>query len=45
MISIAKPVGVVGRVTSLLVDGRRVGGNVVSPAPGGSEVTIEGTIA
>ena len=44
-ISIGKPVGVTGRLTSLLVDGRQVDGNVVAPAPEGSEVTIEGTIA
>jgi cellobiose phosphorylase len=44
-ITIGKPVGVTGRLTSLRVDGRQVDGNVVAPAPPGSEVTIEGTIA
>jgi cellobiose phosphorylase len=44
-ISIGKPVGVTGRLTSLRVDGRQVDGNVVAPAPPGSEVTIEGRIA
>jgi cellobiose phosphorylase len=44
-ISIAKPAGITGRLTSLLVDGRQVDGNVVAPAHRGSEVTIEGTIA
>jgi len=44
-IAIGKPVGVTGRITSLLVDGRQVDGNVVAPAPEGADVTIEGTIA
>jgi cellobiose phosphorylase len=44
-IAIDKPIGVAGRITSLLVDGRPVDGNIVAPAPTGSEVTIEGTIA
>jgi cellobiose phosphorylase len=44
-IAIGKPVGVTGRITSLLVDGRQIDGNVVAPAPEGAEVTIEGTIA
>jgi cellobiose phosphorylase len=44
-ISIDKPVGVTGRLARLLVDGRRVHGNVVAPAPEGSEMTIKGTIA
>ena len=40
-----KPVGVTGRITSLLVDGRQVDGNVVAPAPEGAHVAIEGTVA
>jgi cellobiose phosphorylase len=44
-IAIVKPVGVTGRITSLLVDGRRVDGNVVAPAPQGADVTVEGTVA
>jgi cellobiose phosphorylase len=44
-IAIDKPVGVTGRITSLRVDGRQVDGNVVTPAPEGSDVTIEGTVA
>ncbi len=43
-IAIDKPGGVTGRVTSLRVDGRQVDGNVVAPAPEGSDVTVEGTI-
>jgi cellobiose phosphorylase len=44
-IAIHKSVGVTGRMTSLLVDGRQVDGNVVVPAPDGAEVAIEGTVA
>ncbi len=44
-IAIGKPVGVTGRITSLLVDGRQVDGNVVAPAPLGADVTVEGTVA
>ena len=44
-IAIRKLVGVTGRITSLLVDGRQVDGNVVAPAPEGADVAIEGTIA
>jgi cellobiose phosphorylase len=44
-IAIGKPVGVTGRIASLLVDGRQVDGNVVAPAPEGADVTIEGTVA
>jgi cellobiose phosphorylase len=43
-IAIGKSVGVTGRITSLLVDGRQVDGNVVAPAPEGADVTIEGTV-
>jgi cellobiose phosphorylase len=43
-IAIAKPVGITGRITSLLVDGRQIDGNVVAPAPQGADVTIDGTI-
>jgi cellobiose phosphorylase len=44
-IAIGKPIGVSGRITSLLVDGRQVDGNVVAPAPQGADVTVEGTVA
>ena len=44
-ISIHKPAGVTGRITSLLVDGRHVDGSVVAPAPEGADVAIEGTVA
>ncbi|MET1011793.1 MAG: glycosyl hydrolase family 65 protein [Actinomycetota bacterium] len=44
-IAIHKPAGVTGRITSLLVDGRQVEGNVVAPAPEGADVAIEGTVA
>ena len=44
-IAITKPAGITGRIASLLVDGQRVDGTVVAPAPKGADVTIEGTIA
>ena len=44
-IAIGKPVGITGRITSLLVDGRQIDGNIVAPAPEGSDVRVEGTIA
>ena len=44
-ISIRKHRGSTGRISSITVDGARVDGNVVAPAPEGSDVTIEGTIA
>jgi cellobiose phosphorylase len=44
-ITIGKPVGTTGRVTSLLVDGRPIDNNLVAPAPEGADVTIEGTVA
>ena len=43
-ISVRKPRGVTGRVSSITVDGERVEGNVVPPAPRGQEVTVEATI-
>jgi cellobiose phosphorylase len=43
-ISVHKPRGVTGRITSLLVDGRQIDGNVVAPAPEGASVSIEGTV-
>ena len=39
-----KPVGVTGRITSLLVDGRQVDGTS-SLHPEGAHVAIEGTVA
>ena len=44
-IAIGKPVGITGRITSLLVDGRQIDGNIVAPAPEGSDVRVEGTVA
>ena len=44
-IAVGKPVGITGRITSLLVDGRQIDGNIVAPAPEGSDVRVEGTIA
>ena len=44
-ISVRKPVGITGRITSLLVDGRQIDGTIVAPAPEGSDVRVEGTIA
>jgi len=43
-ISVSKPVGATGRVRDLVVDGRRIEGNVVPPAVGRAEVKIEATI-
>jgi cellobiose phosphorylase len=43
-ISVRKPRGVTGRITSLLVDGRQIDGNVVAAAREGADVTIEGTV-
>ena len=43
-ISVHKPRGVTGRITSLLFDGRQIVGNVVAPAPEGADVSIEGTV-
>ncbi len=43
-ISVRKPAGSIGRVTSLLVDGRPVDGNVVPSAEPGATVTVEATI-
>ena len=44
-ISVRKPVGITGRITALLVDGRQIDGTIVAPAPEGSDVRVEGTIA
>jgi cellobiose phosphorylase len=43
-ITIRKPVGVTGRIRSLLVDGREVDGTVIVPAPEGRDVAVEGTV-
>jgi cellobiose phosphorylase len=40
-----KPRGVTGRVASVTVDGQRIEGNIVLPAPRGHEVLVEATIA
>jgi cellobiose phosphorylase len=42
-IAVRKPAGVVGRVTSLVVDGREVEGTVVPAVPAGTTVTVEAT--
>jgi cellobiose phosphorylase len=44
-ISVRKPRGTTGRLSSITVDGRRIDGNVVPPAPRGQEVSVEATIA
>jgi cellobiose phosphorylase len=44
-ITVRKPVGVTGRVSSLVVDGRQVEGSVVPVAPEGADVRVEATIA
>jgi cellobiose phosphorylase len=44
-ITITKPVGITGRIRSLLVDGNEVDGNLVGPVPEGRDVTVEGTAA
>jgi cellobiose phosphorylase len=43
-ISVAKPLGARGRVRSLVVDGRRLEGNLVPAAPEGSTVTVQASI-
>jgi cellobiose phosphorylase len=43
-ISVHKQRGATGRITSLLVDGRQIDGNVVAAAPEGADMTIEGTV-
>ena len=44
-ISVRKPLGVTGRVSSVAVDGRPVDGNLVSPAPAGADVDVEAEVA
>jgi cellobiose phosphorylase len=44
-ITIRKDAGVTGRIRSLVVDGRDVEGNVVTPVAEGRDVRVEGTIA
>jgi cellobiose phosphorylase len=44
-ITVRKPVGVTGRVSSLVVDGRQGEGSVVPVAPEGADVRVEATIA
>ena len=43
-IAIHKPVGITGRVRSLLVDGESVDGTLVTPLPAGRDVTVEGSV-
>ncbi len=43
-ITVRKPVGRAGRVTCLAVDGRRVDGTLVPPAPEGATVRVEAVI-
>jgi cellobiose phosphorylase len=44
-ITVHKPRGTRGRVTELVVDGRRVEGTLVPPAPPGATVVVEATVA
>jgi cellobiose phosphorylase len=44
-ITVRKPVGATGRVSSLVVDGRPVEGSIVPVAPEGADVRVEATIA
>jgi cellobiose phosphorylase len=43
-IAVRKQIGATGRVTSLVVDGRPVEGNIVPPAPSGTVVSVEAAI-
>ena len=43
-IRVRKPVGLTGRVHELVVDGVRLDGNVVPPAPAGSIVEVDATV-
>ncbi|HET9059691.1 MAG TPA: glycosyl hydrolase family 65 protein [Acidimicrobiales bacterium] len=43
-VAVTKPVGVAGRVTRLVVDGREVAGNVVPYSPPGATVQVEASI-
>jgi cellobiose phosphorylase len=43
-IGVRKPPGATGRLSSLTVDGRQIGGNLVPAAAEGEEVAVEGTI-
>ena len=43
-ISVSKPVGVAARVTSLVVDGREVEGNLVPPGAPGTTVEVEAVV-
>ncbi|MFI7547897.1 GH36-type glycosyl hydrolase domain-containing protein [Actinoplanes sp. NPDC049599] len=43
-ITVRKAAGATGRVTGLLVDGERVEGTIVPPAPGGAVVRVEAVI-
>ncbi len=43
-IRVRKPVGVTGRVQQLMVDGVRLDGNVIPPAPAGSTVEVDATV-
>jgi cellobiose phosphorylase len=43
-ITVDKPAGEVGRVSHLVVDGRRIEGNLVPPAPDGTTVTVRAVV-
>jgi cellobiose phosphorylase len=43
-ISVRKERGVIGRVSSITVDGERVDGNLVASAPPGRDISVEATI-
>jgi cellobiose phosphorylase len=44
-ISVRKPRGVIGRVSSVTVDGRPIDGNLVPPAPAGADTRVEADVA
>jgi cellobiose phosphorylase len=43
-ITVRKPRGARGRVTSLVLDGRRIGGNLIPPGAAGSSVQVDAAI-
>lgn len=43
-ITVRKPVGVVGRLATVSLDGRPLDGGVVPPVPLGSEVRVEAVL-
>jgi cellobiose phosphorylase len=43
-VTITKPAGTTGRLRSLRVDDRTIEGNLVTPAPAGATIIVEGTV-